>query len=67
MKNEKKTVMKFLKFWFPLIFYSGIIFYASSWPNFKTPLPDTGFDKILHLLEYMPFGFLAAQIGRAHV
>lgn len=54
--------MKFLRFWFPVLIYSGIIFYASSIPNVSTPLPEIAFDKILHILVYMPFGIL---LGRA--
>ncbi len=53
--------MKFLKFWFPVILYSGIIFYVSSWPDLHTPLGEFKFDKVLHLLEYIPYGFLAAR------
>ena len=55
------SVAKFLKFWFPVILYSGIIFYASSIPNVTTPLQRIHFDKVLHLLEYIPFGFLMAR------
>jgi len=51
---------KFLKFWFPLILYSGIIFYVSSRSDLQTPLPATQFDKFIHMLLYCPFGFLAA-------
>ena len=53
--------MKFLKFWFPVILYSGIIFYASGVPNVRTPLSGIQFDKILHILVYIPFGFLVAR------
>ena len=53
--------MKFLRFWFPVILYSGIIFYVSSIPNVTTPLQEIQFDKILHVLEYMPFGFFVAR------
>jgi len=53
--------LKFLRFWFPVFCYSGIIFTASTIPNLKTPLPDTGFDKFVHVLEFMPFGFLLAR------
>jgi len=49
---------KFFRFWFPPILYSGIIFYASSIPNVTTPLQEIHFDKILHFMEYVPFGFL---------
>lgn len=52
---------KFLRFWFPVILYSGIIFYASSIPDVKMPLSEVQFDKILHILAYMPFGFLLAR------
>ena len=52
---------KFLRFWFPVILYSGIIFCASSLPNVKTPLQEIHFDWILHILIYMPFGFLWAR------
>lgn len=53
--------MKFLKFWFPVILYSGIIFYVSSISNVTIPLQEIHFDKILHVLEYIPFGFLVAR------
>ena len=52
---------KFQRFWFPVIFYSGIIFYASSVPNVKTPWQEIQFDKFLHILAYLPFGFLLAR------
>lgn len=52
---------KFLRFWFPAILYSGIIFCVSSVPNVKIPLQEVRFDKVLHVLEYMPFGFFLAR------
>ena len=52
---------KFQRFWFPVFLYSGIIFCASSVPNVKTPLPEIQFDEILHILTYIPFGFLLAR------
>ncbi len=52
---------KFQRFWFPVILYSGIIFCVSSMPNVRTPLPDMHLDTIIHLLIYMPFGFLLAR------
>jgi len=52
---------KFHRFWFPVILYSAIIFYVSSVPNVRTPLDEVQFDKILHILAYMPFGFLLAR------
>lgn len=50
--------MKFLKFWFPVIAYSGIIFYISSLPNLKAPLERFSLDKVYHLGEYIVLGFL---------
>lgn len=52
---------KFIKFWFPVILYSGIIFLVSSIPDVQTPLGDDYSDKILHLLIYSPFGFLLTR------
>lgn len=52
---------KFLRFWFPVILYSGIIFYVSSIPNVNIPLAGAQIDKILHVLMYIPFGFLSAR------
>ena len=52
---------KFLRIWFPLAFYSGIIFYISSLPNIKVPLGVRFSDKLVHFLEYIPFGFLLAR------
>ncbi len=44
--------MKLLKFWFPLIVYSGIIFAVSSVPNLSAPLSRYNFDKVIHMTEY---------------
>ncbi len=52
---------KFLRFWFPVFLYSGIIFYASSLPDLKPPLEIKNVDKIIHVFEYFPFGFLLAR------
>jgi len=52
---------KFFKFWFPVIFYSAIIFCLSSIPNLRAPLAENNFDKILHLGEYFILGILLAR------
>ena len=54
-----KKLIEFIKFWFPVFVYSGIIFCVSSLPSSRLPTP-IGYDKILHLVEYIPFGFLLA-------
>jgi len=53
--------MKFLRFWFPVVLYSGIIFYVSSIPNLKPPISVVWGDKVFHIIEYIPFGFLVAR------
>jgi len=53
--------MKFIKLWFPVILYSGIIFCVSSISNVVTPLPEFHLDKILHIFIYLPFGFLVTR------
>jgi len=53
--------MKIIRFWFPVILYSGIIFCVSSVPDVTIPLSEVQFDKILHILVYLPFGFLMAR------
>ena len=52
---------KFQRFWFPVILYSGIIFWVSSIPNIRTPLPGVRLDVFFHVLMYIPFGFLLAR------
>lgn len=52
---------KFLKFWFPVIGYSGIIFYVSSLPDLQVPIPGRNVDKVFHLLEFTPFGYMLAR------
>ena len=51
--------MKFLRFWFPVFAYSGIIFYVSSLQGFAPSVDFT--DKIAHVIEYSLFGFLSAR------
>ena len=60
-EEKNPSRLKFLKFWFPVFLYSGIIFYASSLPDLKPPLTITNIDKVFHVLEYLPFGFLLAR------
>jgi VanZ family protein len=52
---------KFLKFWFPVILYSGIIFCVSAVPYMRPPLETGNIDKAIHILEYLLFGFLLAR------
>lgn len=53
-------IIKTLKYWLPLIFYMGLIFYLSSISHPSVPMKDVwNIDKIYHLIEYGMFGFLA--------
>ena len=50
---------KFLKFWFPVIVWAGLIFWLSSIPNLKSSLEqDFVLRKIAHILEYAILTFL---------
>jgi VanZ family protein len=50
-----------IRFWFPLLVYSGIIFYVSSIPSLEAPAPFPQADKFFHVGMYFPFGFLAIR------
>lgn len=53
--------MNFIRFWFPVLVYSGIIFYVSSLESVETPQSIPHFDKVCHLAEYGLFGLLLAR------
>jgi len=61
LPNTPSESGKLIKFWFPVIIYSGIIFYGSSLPNLRPPIDGNNVDKICHIGEYIPFGFLIAR------
>ena len=51
----------FFIFLFPVLLYSGIIFYVSSLSSVSVPLGGLNFDKVVHMIEYVPFGFLVCR------
>lgn len=51
----------FIKFWFPVILYSGIIFYISGLPHVEVPYPEFNFDKLAHGVEYALLGYLFSR------
>ncbi len=53
--------MKFFRFWFPALGYSGIIFYVSGLPSSGEPLPFPHADKLIHAIEYSILGFLFSR------
>jgi VanZ family protein len=56
-----QKAVKLLRFWFPVILYSGIIFLVSSVPNLRPPLHVTNLDKIVHVIEYGILGILLVR------
>lgn len=46
------------RLWVPVGLYALVIFFFSSLPSDQVPSPFPGIDKLLHLVEYIPFGFL---------
>lgn len=63
IKNKAVVVLvnSFLKYWIPLYVYAGLIFYFSSIPKPLPPIHIPQFDKLMHIVEYSVFGYLAAR------
>jgi len=57
--------VRFVRFWFPVFLYSGIIFYVSSLPQVVTPPGIPWLDKVAHLFEYGIWAVLAARAIQA--
>jgi VanZ family protein len=54
--------VKFFRLWLPLVLYTALIFWFSSEPRpIPTPIIFPHIDKVLHMLEYLPLGFLALR------
>lgn len=51
----------FLKFWFPVILYSGIIFCISALPKVEVPFAQFNLDKLIHGIEYAVLGYLFSR------
>lgn len=47
--------------WVSAVAYAGLIFFFSSLEGFQTPRFFPHSDKVLHLLLYLPFGFLVLR------
>ncbi|MCA9399450.1 MAG: VanZ family protein [Candidatus Omnitrophica bacterium] len=54
-------MLNFLRFWFPVILYSGIIFYVSGQPNVAISWDIPNIDKVVHAIEYAILGFLTTR------
>lgn len=55
---NKVNLVKIFKFWFPVFVYFVIIYVISAQPNLSIPVVGGRFDKITHVIEYAPLGFL---------
>lgn len=61
----KSNILKFLKYWLPVLLWAGLIFYLSAVPNLNSGLVafwDVFLRKLAHSLE---FGILSFLIFRA--
>ncbi|MFT7538486.1 MAG: VanZ family protein [Lysobacterales bacterium] len=56
-----KRYNNFIKFWFPVLVYSGIIFLVSAQSNLKPPIDVVYNDKACHLVEYGIWGLLVMR------
>jgi len=54
--------LKFLRFWFPVFIYCGIIFGVSAIPSVEMPPAIPHLDKFVHAVEY---ALLAGLLARA--
>ncbi len=55
---QDKNIRRAVIYWFLTFGYMGLIFYLSSINSIKLPRLDIGFDKVVHLIAYMPLAFL---------
>ncbi|MBW1676162.1 MAG: VanZ family protein [Deltaproteobacteria bacterium] len=54
----EKRIPRFLRYWFPVLFYCLIIFVQSSYPTVKETYDLPHIDKLLHLAGYALLGML---------
>lgn len=59
--SQKLNIKTWLRFWFPLLAYSGIIFILSSLKGSDIQMSFSVWDKLEHAVEYAVLGFLAAR------
>jgi len=58
---NKSGYVHFLKFWFPVYLYAGVIFIYSAQSDLSLAPRMLHGDKLLHLLEYAVLSFLIAR------
>lgn len=61
--------MKFVKLWFPVVLWCGLIFFLSHQPDLKSDLPETWdffLRKLAHMAEFGVLAFLAFRGIKGH-
>lgn len=59
--NHKTPVIRFIKYWLPVIIYAIFIFYISSIPGTELPKLFREQDVLFHILEYALFALLISR------
>jgi len=60
-------VIKFNKYWLPVILYATLIFYFSSIPGERIPQLFQGDDILAHITEYFIFALLLSRAFKAYL
>ncbi len=54
-----------MRYWLPALAYVTLVLVIGAQPHLRPPLTFRNGDKVMHLLEYGPLGFLLARALRA--
>jgi len=58
---ERSDVETLLRFWLPALAYVGLVLWLGAQPHLQSPLHFWNSDKVMHLFEYGPLGWLFAR------
>ena len=62
---QRRDFELFLRFWLPALAYVTLVLWLGAQPRLRAPFPFHNGDKLAHILEYGPLGFLFARALRA--
>lgn len=62
---ERRGFELFMRYWLPALAYVTLVLVIGAQPRLRPPLTFENGDKVMHLLEYAPLGFLFARALRA--
>jgi VanZ family protein len=62
---ERRGFELFVRYWLPALAYVTLVLVIGAQPGLRPPLTFENGDKVMHLLEYGPLGFLFARALRA--